>query len=138
MLYSPPMKVSTYAWLIGAVFFVFLGSFGITGGMLSSNENGVMSGCPFSNAPALCHMSPIDHAFTLQTMLAAVPTFSLFALLTALLVSLSLVFIAPFLWSILSVFFESTTGPSPTANRTIPRYALQEAYASGILNSKAF
>ncbi len=138
MLYLRLMKVSTYAWLIGIAFFVFLGSFGITGGALSSNANGAMSGCPLSGAPALCHMSPIEHAYTLQTMLTAVPSFSLFALLTALLISLTLVFISPFLWSVLIVFFESIVGPPRAANRAIPRHALQEAYASGILNSKAF
>ena len=142
MVYLPSMKmkVSTYTWIIGAAFFVFLGSFGITGWTMPSNADGAMSGCPLSGsgAPALCHMSPLEHAFTLQTMLTAVPSFSLIALLTALLISLTLVLIAPFLWSILVVFFESTIGPPPATGRTIPRHALQEAYASGVLNSKAF
>lgn len=132
------MKMSTFAWFIGVALFVFLGSFGITGGAMPLNENGAMSDCPLSGAPAVCHMSPLEHAFALQTMLTAVPSFSLFALLAALLISLTLVLIAPFPWSIIAVFFESTTGPPPVANRTIQRHSLQEAYASGILNSKAF
>lgn len=138
MVYLPPMKVSTYAWFIGVILFVFLGSFGITEGALSSNANGAMSGCPLSGAPALCHMSPLEHAFTLQTMLTAVPALNLFVLMAALLISLTFVLVAPFLWSIISVFFESTIGSPPAANKTIPRHALQEAYASGVLNSKAF
>ena len=137
MVYLPPMKVSTYAWFIGVAAFVFLGSFGITGGALSSNANGTMSGCPLQGAPALCHMSPLDHASALQTMLAAVPSFSFLAFLAALLISLTLVLITPFLWSVIAVFFESTIGP-PVTDRTVPRHALQEAYASGVLNSKAF
>lgn len=138
MLYLPPMKVSSFAWFIGAILFVYLGSFGITGGALTANANGAMSGCPLSGAPALCHMSPLDHASTLQTMLTAVPSLSLFALLTALLISLAFVFLAPLLWSLITVFFKTIVGLSPAANRTIPRHALQEAYASGVLNSKAF
>ena len=132
------MKVSTYAWLIGVALFVFLGSFGITSWTMPSNADGAMSGCPLSGAPALCHMNPLEHAFTLQTMLTAVPSFSLFALLAAFLISLTLVLIAPFLWSIIAVFFESTIGPPLAAVKTIPRHSLQEAYASGVLNSKAF
>lgn len=138
MVYLPAMKVSTFVWLIGVILFVFLGSFGITGWTMPSNADGVMSGCPLSGAPALCHMNPLEHAFTLQTMLTAVPSFSLIALLTALLISLAFVFIAPFLWSIIAVFFESAIGPPLAASKTIPRHSLQEAYASGILNSKAF
>lgn len=132
------MKVSTFVWFIGVALFVFLGSFGITGWTMPSNANGAMSGCPLSGAPALCHMNPLEHAFTLQTMLTAVPLFSLIALLTALLISLTLVFIVPFLWSIIAVFFELTIGPPVAPYKTIPRHSLQEAYASGILNSKAF
>ncbi len=138
MLYLPPMKVSTYAWLIVIALFIFVGSFGITSLAMPSNADGTMSSCPLSGTSALCHMSPIDHAYTLQTMLTAVPSFSLFTLFTLFLISLSFVFVAPLLWAIVTVFFKSIIGSPPVADRIIPRHSLQEAYASGVLNSKAF
>jgi hypothetical protein len=132
------MKTTKYGWLIGIAFFLLVGTFGATSMAMAVNANGTMSGCPFAGTGAVCQMDPLQHAFTLQTMLTAVPSIGLFAFFVLLLLSISLVLLAPLFWAVSPILFKSFVRPPPALYRALSRHTLQEAFASGVLNTKAF
>ncbi|HQU08158.1 MAG: hypothetical protein B7X04_00080 [Parcubacteria group bacterium 21-54-25] len=59
------MSPRKFILLNGIAALLFVGTFGITIGASMMNANGHMSGCPLMGVPTVCHMSPLDHAFTL-------------------------------------------------------------------------
>ena len=132
------MRLIKQILIVGAILFLFAGTFGITQTGMAANDSKQMSGCPFAGVSALCHMSPLEHAFMLQNTLTAVPFSVLLAFFTSLLVAISIIFLAPIIWNSTCFLFEPILRPPARTYRTIPRYTLQEAFASGILNSKAF
>ena len=130
-----PIKQGIVALSIGAVLAVAI--FGFSSGM-TTNADGKMSSCPNMGVPSLCHMNPLEHAFSLQSMLTAVPFSGIFTLLISLLLAFSIVFLAPLAWLNLSILFKSILRPPPRSAGFISRHTLQEAFARGILNSRAF
>ena len=111
-------------------------SLGIASAGMSMAPGGHMSGCPLSGS-ALCHMSPLEHAFALQNILtmAARLTNVVFALIAMLLA------IVPLLRRncrsaglLCGLHFR----PPLSSGATVPRHGLQEAFARGIIHSKAF
>ena len=88
--------------------------------------------------PHSATMSPLEHAFTLQNMLTAIPFSGIFALFIALLVSLSIIPLVPLPWGISFKLLEPHIRPPARKDRFISRHSLQDAFSNGILNSKAF
>lgn len=131
------MKTTKYILLMSIVGFLLASTFGLAQLGMSMDSAGHMPGCPFMGVPALCHMSPLEHAFTLQNMLTAIPFSGIFALLVSILLALAITLLAP-IWKGLGILFEPVVRPSSRMYTLIPRHTLQEAFASGILNSKAF
>lgn len=132
------MSVAKFALLASLVSFLVAGTFGMANAGMSMSTDGHMSGCPLMGVPALCHMSPLEHAFTLQNMLTAIPFSGIFTLLISILLAFSIAFLAPLVWLNLAVLFEPIVRPPSSRDRLISRHALQEAFSNGILNSKAF
>lgn len=132
------MNIVRHTIILGAVALLLAGTFGLTTAAATMNIDGHMSGCPLMGVPTLCHMSPLEHAFTLQNMLTAIPFSGMFALFIALLVSLSITVLVPLLWSICVDILKPQLRPPTGRNRLISRHSLQEAFSNGILNSKAF
>jgi hypothetical protein len=124
------------AVVLAAGFFV-ISSVGAAYLGMSMDAKGQMSNCPLMGIPALCHMSPLEHAFTLQNMLTALPFTGILAFLISVLLALSIIFLAPFAWINIGVLFEPLLRP-PAVYKLISRHTLQEAFARGILHSKAF
>ncbi|MHB8710001.1 MAG: hypothetical protein ACYC6X_00375 [Minisyncoccota bacterium] len=132
------MNTLKYFLLTSIAAFFLLGSFGLTHLTMNTGAEGQMSGCPLMGIPALCHMSPLEHAFTFQNMLTAIPFSGIFAFLISILLALSIVLLAPVLLSIATDLFEPLIGPPTRTNRLIPRHSFQEAFSNGIIHSKAF
>lgn len=134
------MSVAKYAVLLGLVGFLLLASFGIGRLGMTTGVDGKMFDCPLAGVPSLCHMSPIEHAFTLQSLLnTATPFSGIFALVISILLTFTLVLLGPFFWrSLRRSNNELTPGAPLTRHRFVPRHTLQEAFARGILNSKVF
>lgn len=123
----------------GALAFIFSGTLGFTQSEMRMDSQGGMTNCPLMGIPVLCHMSPLDHAFTLQGMLtAAIPFRDLFALIVSMLLVFAFIPLAPFIWRGLEPFSKSSGRPPSVRDKTLFRHSLQEAFARGILNSKAF
>ena len=103
------------------------------------STGGPMFGCPFMGVPALCSMGQLEHAFTLQAMLTAIPPSGMFAFLVSILVALSLASLAsPSWWGSVLALFKPLLRPLSRTRMALPRHALQGAFANGILHSKAF
>ncbi len=119
---------------IGALLAVAI--FGFSSGMVT-NADGTMSSCPNMGVPALCHMSPLEHAFSLQNMLTSIPFSGVFAFLIFLLLALATLLLVPIIWTNFVVLLEYVSH-SPPPNTYVLRHTLQEAFSNGILNSKAF
>ncbi|MDE2173572.1 MAG: hypothetical protein KGJ31_03280 [Patescibacteria group bacterium] len=132
------MSVAKRTILLGAAALLFTGTFGLTSAAATMNSTGAMPGCPLMGIPALCHMSPLDHAFILQSMLTVVPFSGIFAFLVALLVSLSITTLVPLLWSVRLDFLEPQLRPPTRRDGFVSRHSLQEAFSNGILHSRAF
>ena len=141
------MQIRKILITLSLVIFLLVGAAGVTysGVMMPAlhslgeegSTGGPMFGCPFMGVPALCSMGQLEHAFTLQQMLMAVPFADLFAFLILLLIALSVAFLAALFRHRIPVPLPLLRPPSRT-HRAIPRHTLQEAFASGILHSKAF
>ncbi len=132
------MKFLTPFLIAEVTVLLFLGLIGVTYSPMSPGPSGHMSGCPFMGGPALCHMSPLDHAYGLQNMLTAVPFSGVFAFFVLLLLALTIVAAAPIVWNSISILLEPLLKPPVRAYRFIPRHTLQEAFSNGILHSKVF
>ena len=134
------MSFAKYAILLSVIGFLVAGSFGLgSAGIVMNNTNGKMSGCPLIGVPAFCHMSPLDHAFALQSMLTtAIPFSGLFALIVSMLLAFSFIPLIPFMWTGLKPLSKSSERPPSARGKILFRHTLQEAFARGILNSKAF
>ena len=124
--------------LVGIAAFLFLNSFGITHLGMSINADGQTSTCPFMGVPALCHMNPLDHIFTVQTMLVTIPAIGTLFFLISLLCGLIAFPVLRRIWQLADLAYLSSSSPPPILSRYVPRHALQEAFASGIIHSKAF
>ena len=134
------MSFAKHAILLSVIGFLAVGSFGLgSAGIVMHNTDGKMSGCPLVGVPAVCHMSPLDHAFALQGMLTtAVPFGGLFALIVSLLLAFSFIPLIPFMRKSLELFSGPSRRSSSVRDKILFRHTLQEAFARGILNSKAF
>ncbi len=132
------MGAVKYILLTSVVAFLFVCAPGITQLGMSTDIDGQTSNCPLMGMPALCHMSPLEHAFALQNILTVVPFSGIFALFAALLLALSIVLLAPVLLSIAVNLFKPPPGTPTRTDRFVPQHSLQEAFSNGILNSKAF
>ena len=122
---------------VSVVGFLLATSFGASYFSMHVSSDGNMSGCPLMGVPALCHMSPLEHALTLQDMLTAIPLSNLFALLVAILLALTITLVAP-LCKNLGILSEPILRPPTRRDRFVSRHSLQEAFSNGILNTKAF
>jgi len=95
-----------------------------------TGQDGQMSNCPFMGTPAICSMSAQEHIAALQSMFTAIPIQIL--LLTALL------FMAGPILRYLTykpprfLYFQPEKQFVPILDH------LQEAFSSGIINSKAY
>jgi hypothetical protein len=135
--YTVVVTTSKYILVTLATIFFVISSIGVSYIGMSMGASGQMSGCPLMGVPALCHMSPLEHAFTLQNMLTAVPFSGMFALLVSILLALAITLLAS-IWKDLGILFEPVLRPPSRARELILRHSLQEAFSNGILNSKAF
>ncbi len=139
LIYYCAMSPRKFILLNGIAALLFVGTFGTTIGASMMNANGHMSGCPLMGVPTGRHMSPLDHAFTLQNMLATIPFSGVFASFVLFLLALAMVaLITPTLWSSIGNFIEPLLEPPARAHRYIPRHTLQEAFSNGVLHSRAF
>lgn len=99
---------------------------------------GKTGNCPFmpSHAAALCQVNPIEHIQEMQSMFVALPPADVLFLISFLFLAVVLVgaFRKEALVSPLSIALVGAFSYPPLSSRTV----LQEAYARGILNSRAF
>ena len=121
--------------LFSAALFLIVSMPGMAG-MLSMDEQGNMPSCPYMNGAAVCKMNPLEHVAAWQSMFTALPVSTgLIAVLLFALLALVFIRIA---WSV------HTVEPALLYNHRfrnrppISRHSLQEAFAKGILNTKAF
>lgn len=117
--------------------YLFAGFIGVSHIGMGQEMNGQTIGCPFMPGVVICNMTPMQHIAAAQTMFSAfvqldLSTFilSLLALLIAAAISRLRFPLRPRLVPA-PVFVTVQTYASP-------RFALQEAYARGILNPKLF
>lgn len=132
------MRAVKYMLLAGVASFFLVGAFGFAQVGMGMDSTGDMSGCPLMGIPALCHMSPLEHAFMLQNVFTAVPSTGMFAFLISILLALSIVFLTPLLRGVDISLFKPPLHLLTRKRGTIPRHSLQEAFSNGILHSKAF
>ena len=132
------MRLRNMPIALSVAIFLFAGTVATAHPRTMMGTDGHMLGCPFMGVPALCAMDQLEHAFTLQAMLTAIPLSDFFAFLVSILVALSLAFLASSLWNRTLALFEPLLRPPSRTRRALPRHALQGAFANGILHSKAF
>ncbi len=135
--YTKPVTLTRNLIIVSAVGLLLATSFGASYFPMHVGTDGKMSGCPLMGVPALCHMNPLEHAFTLQNMLTAVPFSGIFALLVSILLALAITLVAPLCKS-LGILSEPILRPPTRRDRFVSRHSLQEAFSGGILNTKAF
>ena len=82
-------------------------------------------------------MGPLDHAFMLQHMLTTTPFEGVLASIISILLGLLAAFLSAVATRAIPSLFRKTHR-SPLKIHKIFRHPLQEAFANGILNSKAF
>ncbi|HUY05532.1 MAG TPA: hypothetical protein VMV62_02330 [Candidatus Paceibacterota bacterium] len=131
------MSIGKYALLGWTASLLFIGTLGMAGGMEMLSSAGGMQDCPLMGVPAVCHMTPLDHAFALQHLLTVPPSSGLLTFLIALL-ALSIPFLAPRIGDVAILSAEHAVRAPPRMRTIALRHSLQEAFASGILHSKAF
>lgn len=97
----------------------------------SMDKDGQMTNCPFMGTPAICNMSAQEHLAAWQSMFSTIPT-QIFLLLSLLL----LVVRTPFRYLTYKppqlLYFQPKEKFAPVFNH------LQEAFSSGLINSKAY
>lgn len=113
----------------------FLGVFHSAGSTTMTGQPGT---CPFMPGVVICNMTPMQHIAAAQSLFNALPFHTDFAsLLLALLAAL--IGFLPFLRRTFALQLETVRHVlATTLVHTSPRFALQEAYSRGILNSKLF
>lgn len=119
--------------------FLAISIFGYAYSNMQMGSNGHMSGCVFAGT-GICTMSPLQHADHLREMLTAVIAFPILALLVSAIIGLiSVGFFARLFtrdyadWICLHPIFRQKRLALLRS-----RMPLQEAYATGRLNSKVF
>lgn len=132
------MNVAKHTFLVGIVLFLFVGAFGVSQTEMATKPGGSMTGCPLMGVPALCHMSPLTHAFTLQDMLIMIPFSGIFMFFITLLLALSVISLVPLFLNTPSLSAKLFKRPPARRSGFPPRFALQEAFSNGILHSKAY
>ena len=127
-------KESSKISLSFIVLIVFLTSYiGVFFIGMSMGSNGDAH-CPFMQGSSMCSMTPLDHDAAILNMFTALPQSN--TLLLLLILTLSLLAIPSFL----RLFFPPQLKLKPIVYNTYspPRSYLQNAFSSGILNSKTF
>jgi len=117
--------------------YLFAGFIGVSHIGMGQEMNGQMMGCPFMPGVVICNMTPMQHIAAAQSMFnASVQTdFSTFVLLLlSFLITAALSKLRPLPKP---RFVQATVVPHIQIFGS-PRFALQEAYAQGILNPKLF
>ena len=137
-IYWEAMSVAKQAVLASVAAFLFVGAFGIAQTGMTMSTDGPMTGCPFMGIPALCHMSPLEHALTLQNMLVAIPFAGILLLLISLLSSFVEIPFFRGVWQIMSAFLWPLHAPPLRIAVRVSRHALQDAFSNGIIHSKAY
>ncbi len=125
--------------ILAAFAFLLVSLFGVLHLGIDPMQEGNQGGpCALMPGVAICTMTPLQHISAAQNMLNAMPAQIDLASLLLLLLA-SLIALVPFLRQRLFVI-QPILGRSISQKDTyIPRhFALQEIFASGILNSKAY
>ncbi len=129
-------KIALSLVIILLMMSAFLGI--LHGGTTSIMQMGGQETCPFMPGVVICNMTPLQHIAAAQAMFNALPLPAVnFSSLLLLLFALAVGF-SPFLRQ--SLFPPAESSIRPVSNRArIPTHnALQELFASGILNPKVF
>ena len=129
-------KFNGTVFSIGIAIFLFISLFGALHlGMGSSNS---MNDCPFSVGTSICTMTPLEHIGAAQNLINTLPSprniAYFFLLIISVVLLLALYFLKLFSPPKLSLAYHATYNrrSSPPPN------FLQQAFSSGILNSKTF
>lgn len=123
--------------LLALIIFLLVGTFGLGNIGMYMNGDGHMSGCPFMGMSAVCQMSPFDHISAWQNMFSAIPAKNLFSTVPFLLFTILVFFIQQY-WNTNTSLLKPVLQRQFRYRRYITRNGLQEAFSSGILNSRAF
>ncbi|MHB1163225.1 MAG: hypothetical protein ACYCZZ_01725 [Minisyncoccota bacterium] len=132
------MSVAKQVVLASIAVFLFVGAFGVAETAMTMGSDGHMAGCPLMGIPALCHMSPLEHASALQNMFAAIPFAGVLLFLVSLLLTLVGIPLFRSTWQIVRAFFWPIHAPPLRTSTYISQHSLQDAFSNGILHSKAY